>query len=216
MLKRNNNVRDLVITQVGNVKKALLALESFLRAEATPDTVPETLRSLMVAVCDAERDADISLRAMIEALNNGRYLPSTREDIITVATKCDKVANKAESLAKDIVFRHFRFPEAYTADLLEIMAITLEQFGVLENTIDTLFTKMGELIKDHSILGQIRRLESKVDAIEDKMHEAIFNTEMSLPEKMHTSHMLEQLCDLSDIIEDIADKIQIMLIARKV
>ena len=216
MLKRSNNVRDLVITQVGNVKKALLALESFLRAETTPDTVPETLRSLMVAVCDAERDADISLRAMIESLNNGRYLPSTREDIIAIATKCDKVANKCESLAKDIVFRHFRFPEAYAADIMEITAITLEQFGVLESTIDTLFSKMGELIKDHSILDRIRRLESKVDAIEDKMYEAIFNTEMSLPEKTQAVQMLKQLCDISDTVEDIADKIQIMLIARKV
>ena len=215
MLKRNNNVRDLVITQVDDVKKALLAMESFLRAETTPETVPETLRALMIAVCDAERDADISLRAMIESLNNGRYLPSTREDIIAIATKCDKVANKCESLAKDIVFRHFRFAEAYAADIMEIMAITLEQFDVLESTIDTLFSKMGELIKDHSILDQIRRLESKIDVIEDKMYEAIFNTEMSLPEKTQAVQMLKQLCDISDTVEDIADKIQIMLIARK-
>ncbi len=215
MLKKNNNVRDLIIAQVDDVKKALLALESFLRAETTPQTVPETLRSLMVAVCDAERDADISLRAMIESLNNGRYLPSTREDIISIATKCDKVANKCETLAKDIVFRHFRFPEAYAADIMQIVAITVEQFNVLENAIDTLFSKMGELIKDHAILDQVRALESRVDTIEDKMHEAIFDTDMTLPEKVQAARMLELLCDLSDIIEDIADKIQIMLIARK-
>ncbi len=215
MLRRNNNVRDLIIAQVDDVKKALLALESFLRAETTPKTVPETLRSLMVAVCDAERNADISLRAMIESLNNGRYLPSTREDIISIATKCDKVANKCETLAKDIVFRHFRFPEAYAADIMEIISISLEQFDILEKAIDTLFSKMGELIKDHSILDQIRRLESKVDAIEDKMYEAVFDTDLSLPEKTQAVQMLKQLCDISDTVEDIADKIQIMLIARK-
>ncbi len=215
MLRRNDNVRDLIITQVDDVKKALLTMENFLQAETTKETVPETLRSLMVAVCDAERDADISLRAMIESLNNGRYLPSTREDIIAIATKCDKVANKCEALAKDIVFRHFRFPEAYTEDLLQIMKITVEQFNVLENAIEILFTKMGELIKDHSILDKIRRLESAVDAIEDKTYEAIFDTEMSLPEKAQTVQMLQMLCDISDIIEDIADKIQIMLIARR-
>lgn len=78
-----------------------------------------------------------------------------------------------------------------------------------------LFSKMNALQKDTSILDNIRALESKVDAIEDKIHEDIYARDISLAEKMQISHVVELLCDLSDIIEDIADKIQIMLIARK-
>lgn len=115
MLKKNDSVQSLIIEQVDDVKKTLLAMESFLRAGTTPETVPATMRSLMVAVCDAERDADTSLRAMIDSLQGGRYLPSTREDIIAIATSCDKVANKCETVAKNMVFRGFRFPEAYAA-----------------------------------------------------------------------------------------------------
>ena len=33
--------------------------------------------------------------------------------------------------------------------------------------------------------------------------------------KMQISNVVDLFCDISDIIEDIADKIQIMLIARK-
>ena len=215
MLKRNDNVQSLILEQVDDVKKTLLAMESFLRAETTPETVPETLRSLMQAVCEAERTADTSLRAMIDSLQGGRYLPSTREDIIAIATSCDKVANKCETVAKNMVFRHFRFPEAYAADIMEIISVTIEQFDVLETAIGKLFAKMGELLKDHSILDEVRRLESSVDTIEDKLHEEIFTLDISLAEKIEAADMLDLLCDVSDIIEDIADKIQIMLIARK-
>ena len=78
-----------------------------------------------------------------------------------------------------------------------------------------LFSKMNALQKDPSILDNIRALESKIDRIEDKLQEEIFTMDISLAEKMQISHVVELLCDLSDIIEDIADKIQIMLIARK-
>ena len=74
---------------------------------------------------------------------------------------------------------------------------------------------MNVLQKDSSILDEIRSLESKVDRIEDKLNEDIFTLDISLAEKVQISHIVELLCDLSDIIEDIADKIQIMLIARK-
>lgn len=215
MLKKNDNVTLTILEQIDDVKKTLLALQSFLRAESVPETATETLRVLMTAVCDAERDADTSLRAMIDSLQGGRYLPSTREDIIAIATSCDKVANKCETVAKHIVFRHFRFPEAYSADVLQIIATTIKQFDVLEDVIGRLFSKMGELLRDHSVLDQIRALESEVDVIEDKLHEDIFNMETELSWKLLAAETLDLLCDISDITEDIADKIQIMLIARK-
>ncbi len=215
MLKRNDNVELMILEQVDDVKKTLLALEGFLRAETTPATVDETLRALMGAVCDAERDADTSLRAMIDSLQGGRYLPSTREDLISIATSCDKVANKCETVAKHVVFRHFRFPEAYAADVMEIIAITIQQFDVLEKAIGRLFANMGGMLKDHSILDEVRALESRVDAIEDRLHENIFDLDMELSKKLLAAEILDLLCDPSDIIEDIADKIQIMLIARK-
>ena len=76
-------------------------------------------------------------------------------------------------------------------------------------------TPKNAFIKDHSILDQIRSLESNVDTIEDKLAEDIFNMDTELAAKMQLSHLVELICDISDIIEDIADKIQIMLITRK-
>ncbi|MBP3375713.1 MAG: DUF47 family protein [Clostridia bacterium] len=215
MLKKNSNVHSMIVEQIKDVETCLINFENFMRAATTTETVHETLRALCIGVQDAENEADRSLRAMIDALSEGSYLPSTREDIISIATSCDKVANKCETISKIVVFQRFRCPGQYASDFNDIFTITKEQFELLEKSISMLFSKMNVLQKDSSILDEIRSLESKVDRIEDKLNEDIFTLDISLAEKVQISHIVELLCDLSDIIEDIADKIQIMLIARK-
>ena len=205
----------MIVEQIKDVEKCIIHFENFMRAATTAETVHETLRALFIGVQDAEAEADRSVRAMIDSLSEGSFLPSTREDLISIATSCDKVANKCETIAKIIVFQRIPCPAAYAEDLNQIFSLTKEQFELLENSIRMLFSKMNALQKDTSILDNIRALESKVDAIEDKIHEDIYARDISLAEKMQISHVVELLCDLSDIIEDIADKIQIMLIARK-
>ena len=96
-----------------------------------------------------------------------------------------------------------------------IFNITKQQFEILEECISMLFSKMNALQQDPAKLDAIRALESQVDRIEDKLTEAIFAGNTQLAEKMQAAEIIEQLGDISDRIEDIADKIQIMVIARK-
>ncbi|MBQ9760047.1 MAG: DUF47 family protein [Clostridia bacterium] len=215
MISKNTDVHAMIVEQIKDVETCLINFENFMRAEANTATVPETLRTLFTGVFQAEATADKSLRAMIDSLSKGSYLPSTREDLINIATSCDKVANKCEHIGKVIVMQKIRLPEAFADDIVEILTITHKQFEVLEQSISMLFSKLNAFMKDHSILDEIRVLESKVDNIEDKLTEDIFNLDIELAAKMQLSHLIELICDISDVIEDIADKIQIMLITRK-
>ena len=215
IFRKNSDIHALIMEQISDVEKVLLSFESFMSAATTPETSNETLRSLSKCVCDAEDVADCSLRAMIDSLAEGSYLPSTREDLISIATSCDKVANKCETIAKIMVQQRISLPAECSALLMEIITITKKQFSVLEEAISMMFSKFGALQQDHSILDRIRALESDVDVIEDKLQDDLFATNMALAEKMQLSDLLVFFGDISDIIEDIADKIQIMLIARK-
>lgn len=217
MFTRNNSnkVHTLIVEHLQVVEECLINFEGFMRAATTPETVTETLRTLSIGVGKAENAADQALRRMIDSLG-GSFLASTREDIISVATSCDKVANKCETVAKIVVYQQIKFPEAFAEDLMKIIAITREQFDVLEESIGMFFDKFGALLQNHEILDEIRKLESKVDVIEENLQEKLFTMDLTLAEKLQLSQTLELLCDISDIIENIADKIQIMLISRKV
>ena len=47
------------------------------------------------------------------------------------------------------------------------------------------------------------------------LHTRVFELDLSLCEKIYYRDLIEDICDLSDTIEDIADQIQIMLIERE-
>ena len=215
IFRKNSDIHTLIMEQIEDVEKALLSFEGFMRAATTPETANETLRALSKGVCDAEDVADCSLRAMIDSLAEGSYLPSTREDLIAVATSCDKVANKCETIAKIMVQQRISLPADSSEPLMEIISITKTQFSVLEESISKLFAKFAALQQDHSILDRVRSLETEIDVIEDKLQDDLFASNMALAEKLQLSELYVLFGDISDIIEDIADKIQIMLIARK-
>ena len=214
--KSGKKVHSLIMEQIKDVEKCLVSFEAFMRAATTPATANETLKSLSQGVFKAEDVADCSLRRMIDSLADSPFLPSTVEDIISVSTRCDKVANKCEAISNTIVLQKFCFPEGYAEDILKVLEITHNQFDMLEDSINMFFSNLRALQQDHSILDKIRAFESEVDSLEFKMTAKAFEEEKELARALQIGNILEMICDISDIIEDIADKIQIMLITRKV
>ncbi|MBQ9768608.1 MAG: DUF47 family protein, partial [Clostridia bacterium] len=120
-----------------------------------------------------------------------------------------------ESVSNRVVLQRFSFPEEYSEDILDMLSVTHEQFEILETCIGRMFASLGDFLKDHSLLDEVRRKETKVDIIEQKLYEQIYGLDLDLAHKMQLAQYVEMLADISDIIENIADKIQIMLITRK-
>lgn len=213
--KNTKNVNDLVIEQLGDVKNCLVAFEGFMRAATTPETTPEVLRSLSVGISDLEAVADRSLRKMIDSLASNSFLPSTRQEIISIVTACDHIANKCEHIANTWVYQRFDLPAEYGEQFMKMISLTFELYEILETSIGRLFSSFNALLKDHSILDDIRHKESEVDVVEKELYIAVFATDLDLAKKQQISQFVEWLADISDIIENLADKIQIMLITRK-
>lgn len=215
MFRKNNDCYAQIMTQLQDVERCLLKFEAFMRAATSADDAPNTLELLSADISAAEDAADKSLRALIEAAGRGSYLPSTREDMIEIATGCDKIANKCENVAYLVMMYGLKFPESFREDFNAIFDITEQQFKLLETAVGMLFSKLYAFQKDHSILDEIRALETSVDRVEHKIGKQIFSSDMELAAKMQLFELVGKLCDISDIIENMADKLQIMLIARK-
>ncbi len=208
------NSHTLIMAQIQDVNDCLVSFKGFLNASLTPETPIETLASLAREIDRLESLADISLRKMIDSLG-ANYLPSTRQELISVATACDHIANKCESIAHMAVCQKFFFPAEYKEEILKIFDLSSKEFKILEESISMLFSDFRKLFKNHDILDDVRRCESAVDDIENELYQKIFDSDKSLAEKQQCASFIEKLCDISDAIENIADKIQIILITRK-
>lgn len=106
--KNQKDVHVLITERIADVKTCLINFEGFMRASTAPETVVETLRVLAAGVAQAENIADVSLRKMIDSLAETAYLPSTRRELISIATDCDRIANKCEHFAQMSIFHKFR------------------------------------------------------------------------------------------------------------
>ena len=217
LFSKNNSskVHGLIMEQIKDVEGCLIDFENFMHAALKPETTDEMLRALASSVHRMENAADRSLRRMIDSLT-GTFLPSSREELISIATSCDKIANKCEHTALMMCYQRFRFPSVYAEKIQQLLKEIRAEYDLLKESISLLFSRFGDLLEDHSILDRIREQESKADEIEDKLHEKIFAMgEIDLAHQMQMSHFLEEIGDLADMIENIADQIQIMLITRK-
>ena len=99
---------------------------------------------------------------------------------------------------------------------MEILSLTHAQYALLQTTISKLFSHLSELLEDHAALDDIRGYERRVDEIEKKLFEEIYaKEELRLSERILIAEFVEWVCDVSDVIENIADQIQMMLITRE-
>jgi len=115
MFKKGSDSHALIMAQIRDVEACLKLFQTFMNA-VTTESSPEKLSELFEKIDAAEDQADVSLRAMIDSTGQGGYLPSTREDLIEVATSCDKIANKCEDVAFLITLYKLRFPSDFVSD----------------------------------------------------------------------------------------------------
>jgi hypothetical protein len=214
--KTGQKIWNLVDQHLGYVFECYCAFEKFME-EALGGTPGCKLGEMYTEIDKFEGAADVARRNLVNAFLDGSLLPSTRKEIMDVVNRMDKVANKCQDVACKIVHENVRIPQAYRADMLEITRITKEQYLLMKRALKILFDDYDQLIKDESILDDIMAKEYEVDKIEDAMTIALYKDEsLGLAEKNHYKYFLSNLADISDMLEDIADHIQIICVLRKV
>lgn len=172
------------------------------------------LQSLKVSVDNCEHAADEELRHVVDLLSDF-FLPTTRSNLIAIVQSTDSVANRAQSITRRITIEKARLPECTHADILKIVAITKVQLNILYQSVDMLLNDYKKIFKDRKILDDVRAEESKIDSLEQMLYERVFDMDLPLYEKTYYREFIANICNISDIIEDIADKIQIMLVERE-
>jgi predicted phosphate transport protein (TIGR00153 family) len=214
--KTGQKIWNLVDQHLGYVSECYCAFEKFM-ADFMAGRPKAELEADYHQIDKLEGLADHARRGLVDAFLEGTLLPSTRKEILDVTGSMDKVANKCQDIACQMLYENLDIPEEFRANWLEITRITKEQYLAMKKALKVLFDDYVLLIKDPSILGEIKKKEGDVDKLEDSTTIAIFSNEgLHLAQKSQLRMFLARLGDISDLLEDIADKIQIIVILREV
>lgn len=163
-----------------------------------------------------ESAADAVLREIMTILHQGAFLPILRKDIFKLAYAVDKVANAGESFCDFCLSQRPDIPLNFHEAFLDITHANIEMFPLLREAVEII--KLGsfgwageggssfpELIKKISIE------ESSIDDLEWKLTRDIFRSDLPLANKMHLHEFLNHITIISDLIEDVADRISLMI-----
>lgn len=188
--------------------------EEFFKILFSENPDKNELQSAKTAVDTFESAADAELRHVVDSMS-GAFLPVTRKNLIKIVQCTDEVANECQEIVREVWLENIQVPTVIRKDLLEIIAITKGQLVILYDAVAKLLNDYKELNDNRKILDDIRAEEHRVDNIEAMLHARIFELDLSLCEKIYYKDLLENVCNISDIIEDISDQIQVMLVERE-
>ncbi len=208
------NVRTMLdehIDMVGAVlQKALDTIEYYLNDNI--DTAKASARK----VDELEREADVVLRGIITSLQGGAFLPIMRKDIFQLVSAVDGVANAAEHFCDFCLSQRPGIPKDFRGAFLDITRANVEMFPALKEEADLLrlgsFGWVGDQYSNFDkIAREIGIQESNIDELEWKLTREIFNSDLPLANKMHIHALLTRITRISDLIEDVSDRILILI-----
>ncbi len=180
------------------------------------DNQSPSLEKIYEKINEDEHASDILRRDLISNLTNIPMLPKTRGELLELLILLDEIPNACQEISRQIICEAAILPSFTSTYITNIVSITLKQHQSLLLALENLFVDYELLLKETQTLTVISNLEKEVDYVEISLIKEIFQSDLPLAEKMYFKEIINKICDISDLIEDIADSIQVMAVLRKV
>ncbi|OEU52210.1 MAG: hypothetical protein BA872_05360 [Desulfobacterales bacterium C00003060] len=217
--EKEKEVKELIDEHVRKVGECLTCFKDCLEAhfqgeEARAQSIQER--------CDhVETEADILRRKIGDYLYSGAFLPIERKDVYMMTESIDKIANKAETASDVVVYQRPEVGEDYEKTLREIVETMMEMFRIFQ--VAAALFGPDDALQEHDKLAIIREkmnlvgvMESEIDKKEEALMKTIFHSALPLANKIQLERFLRRVTDISDVIEDAADRLYILVIRERI
>lgn len=208
IFKKEHEVADLALEYLETATKCVASGKESVLAYLAGDM--ESASTTQKASSEQESTADAERRAIGDKLFSGAYLPLIRGDIFNVIDQLDTVPNAAESCSRFFLGEKPHVPEAFHQQFLEITELSFSAMRPLRKAVKAFFKPKGDIEKIRTNTSEVGVLESKVDNLEWDLTVAIFESnEIDLCQQRHLKEALFHIVHLSDVAENVADRLDL-------
>ncbi len=142
------------------------------------------------------------------ALLHESLMPDSRDDLLWLLTKLDKVPSRFKHSLADLALEKPEIPEDFHAPLRKMLLYTHNAVQVLAHVTDALFSDL-RAVRQH--VEEVGRQESEVDQVERQLLEMVFsNQELELARQYQLKGILKALGGVTNLAEDVADAVLIL------
>ena len=201
--RKEGKVDRLIQKHIEEVGAAVEAAKEALFAYLDGDW--EKFKQMVRAADSKESDADAVRREAEDTLYSGGYLPAYREDFSILLDLIDNMADDAEGIADFLRIESPKVLPQCEGVLKQIAEKTLEGFFAFRKSFYFLYEDMK---KAYSTTEQVRTLEKEIDKLQDDLLCKIFQSDLSLAEKVHLRELVLKLGEISNSAENASDKVR--------
>lgn len=207
---KQKKIEALVIKHLNQVVETLNNFQDSLFSYLNGDM--DQADKLALATHQAESRADDIRREVEAQLLGGALLAPSRRDILEIIERVDGLANAGEAALDYIMLQHVNIPEEIKELLRGIGEKTGEISHEVKLALQMMFDDMGH-VTEHTKAIEIK--EGEIDRLERDAIKIVFEMNIDLAEKLQLRGMIEQLVEASDRAEDLSDRIDIVVVERK-
>jgi len=212
--KNRKRVDELLNFHINSVKECKKKFDEFILFTFENGYTHEA-EKLLWDVDALESEADSHRREIINLLIGGALLPDTRKDILTLIEDVDQIADNYEGISKEMFLQKIEFPEFVKNNIMLIEEKERTQLFLLCEAIDNLFLNLNDNDANRNIISQIELIESEIDKIEFNTVKEIYNLELDLAKKTQLRTFVSSIADVSDLIENISDILEMIIASRR-
>jgi len=208
--KKEERIIELIKNHLDLVEKTIESLRDYLRMYFSDG---EKATVVYERIQTLESDADRVRRKVETDMYSGAFLPNFRGDLLGLIESVDKIANKAEFVADLIELQHPVIPDELKDGILKQIDLSLEAFRMLKRSIELLFEdlqKAGEYV----ILTEKR--EHEEDEVERGNIKKLFELDIERCAKLEIKEIIRSIGDIADRAEDSSDRVEIIILKRRV
>lgn len=202
LTKKEGKTDRLIKKHVEEVGAAIEACREALFAYLDSDW--ERFKQMAVLTDNKESDADAARREAETALYSGAYLPIYRGDFSIFLDCVDDMADDAEGITDFLLIETPKVLPQWEGVLKQIAEKTLESFFAFRKCFLLLYEDMG---KAYSTTEQVRNLEKEIDSLQGDILHRIFQSDLSLVEKIHLREFVLKLGQISNSAENASDRV---------
>jgi predicted phosphate transport protein (TIGR00153 family) len=160
-----------------------------------------------------ESRGDELRRDIEKALYRETLIPDARRDVLELLEELDDVINKYLEVLWYFAIETPDIPGEFRQDYAELTGQIVQSVEYLVLASRAFFREPAA-VNDH--LHKVRFFESEADQSVTRLRQRIFSTELPLYRKIHLRFFAERIVWISDLAEDVADKLVIYSMRRSV
>ena len=171
----------------------------------------ENFEGSIEAIGKLENRADDLRRSVETQLYTHSLIPESRGDVLALLENIDEIINAEKKTMNQISVEMPDIPEEYDKEYLMLTDVCVQSVETLISASRAFFMDFN-MVKDH--LHKVYFYEKEADTISDRLKRRIFRSDLELSRKNHLRYFALHIETISDLAENVADRLSISTIKR--